>query len=278
MSIYDIDLHDPNTESPIPFEIVETDIDLYYHIAFSLYIEIESNNRINRDTIVILPVGPIFQYQRFVFLCRNRPIDLSRLYCFFMDEYLDTDRNLIDRDHCLSFRGFIDRNFIDPMPSEMNLKKENIQFPDPGNPEVYDKRLTSKGKADICFAGVGINGHLAFNEPFEKGTEISESDFCLLPTRTIRLTRETITINSNTALKGAYEEIPEYAVTIGFKQIMESGKIWIYLNRPWQSSVVRKILFSEKTPAFPASLIRNHPDVRLILTEEVAKKPDFQLR
>lgn len=278
MNIYDTDLYDPKIESPIPFEIVETDIDLYYHIAFSLYIEIEKNNRKNKDTIVILPVGPAFQYKRFIFLCLKRPIDLSRLHCFFMDEYLDTDRNLIDRNHCLSFRGFIDRNFIDPMPAEMNLKRENIIFPDPRDPEVYDAKLASKGRADICYAGVGINGHLAFNEPFEKGTKISESDFCTLPTRIIRLTRETITINSNTALKGAYEVIPEYAVTVGFKQIMESERIRVYFNRPWQSSVVRKILFGKKTTAFPATLIKAHPDTRLILTEEVAEKPNFQLR
>jgi hypothetical protein len=41
---------------------------------------------------------------------------------------------------------------------------------------------------------------------------------------------------------------------------------------------VRKLLFGEITARFPASLLRDHPDVRLVMTREVAEKPDFKLR
>ena len=94
----------------------------------------------------------------------------------------------------------------------------------------------------------------------------------------IRLTRETITINSNTALRGVFERIPTRAVTVGFKQIFAAKRVILYLNRPWQSSVVRKMLFGEKTVRFPASLLRDHPDTRLVMTREVAGKPEFQLK
>jgi glucosamine-6-phosphate deaminase len=125
---------------------------------------------------------------------------------------------------------------------------------------------------------VGINGHLAFNEAPEPGQQVSNEEFKALPTRVIPLTRETITINSNTALRGAFERIPKQAVTVGFKQIFDSERIVVYLNRPWQSAVVRKLLFGEITARFPASLLRDHPDVRLVMTREVAEKPDFKLR
>ena len=94
----------------------------------------------------------------------------------------------------------------------------------------------------------------------------------------ISLTRETITINSNTALRGAFERIPRRAVTVGFKQIFDSRRIVVCFNRPWQSAVVRKLLFGEITPRFPASLLREHGNVQLVMTREVAEKPDFQLR
>ena len=125
---------------------------------------------------------------------------------------------------------------------------------------------------------MGINGHLAFNEAPEPNQQVSNEEFKALPTRVIPLTRETITINSNTALRGAFERIPKQAVTVGFKQIFDSERIMVYLNRPWQSAAVRKLLFGEIAARFPASLLRDHPDVRLVMTREVAGKPDFQLR
>ncbi|MBN2553401.1 MAG: hypothetical protein JXB06_11565 [Spirochaetales bacterium] len=276
MDIYQRDI-DPD-RSPLPVEIVETDTDLYYHIALTLYFEIERNNNEGRDSVFILPVGPVYQYRRFVWLCRQRPLDLSRLHCFFMDEYLDERGRRIPSDHPLSFRGFIQRELVEPMPAAAGLRAEQVLFPDPEDTAGYDRRLAELGGALMCVAGVGINGHLAFNEAPEPGEPISKEQFKALPTRAIRLTRETITINSNTALRGAFERIPGQAVTVGFKQIFESGRIMVYLNRPWQNAVVRKLLFGEISPRFPASLLREHPDARLVMTREVASRPDFQLR
>jgi glucosamine-6-phosphate deaminase len=278
MNIYDFDFYCNREKSPIPFEIFETDIDLYYALAFSLYLEIEKNNQQGKNTVVILPVGPVFQYQRFIYLCRKRPLDLSRLNCFFMDEYLGQDKKNIDISNPLSFRGFIKQEFIDPMPEEMKLNQDQIFFPDPIDPSVFDEKLTDLGNADICYAGVGITGHLAFNEPPAEQENVSIEDFGNLPSRVLKLSRETITINSNTAMRGAFEKIPKYAVTIGFKQILNSKKIRIYLNRPWQSSGVRKILFAPISPSFPATLVRNHQNVKINLTREVATKPEFALK
>jgi glucosamine-6-phosphate deaminase len=264
--------------TPIPVEILETDTDLYYHIALTLYFQIERNNAAGRNSVFILPVGPVYQYRRLVWLCRQRPLDLSRLHCFFMDEYLDDGGKRIPADHPLSFRGFIQRELIDPMPGEMKLKAEQVLFPDPADPAGYDRHLERLGGAGVCIAGVGINGHLAFNEAPEEGEKIGKEQFKALPTRVIDLTRETITINSNTALRGAFERIPRQAVTVGFKQIFDSESIIVYFNRPWQSAVVRKLLFGQITARFPASLLREHGNVQLVMTREVAEKPDFQLR
>jgi glucosamine-6-phosphate deaminase len=264
--------------TPIPVEIVETDTDLYYHAALTLYFQIERNNAADRDSVFILPVGPVYQYRRFVWLCGQRPLDLSRLHCFFMDEYLDEQGKRIPPDHPLSFRGFIRRELVEPMPADAGIRAKQVLFPDPADPPDYDRRLARLGGAGICIAGVGINGHLAFNEAPEEGERIGKEQFKALPTRVIPLTRETITINSNTALRGAYERIPKQAVTVGFKQIFDSQRIIVYLNRPWQSAVVRKLLFGEITARFPASLLREHGNVQLVMTREVAGKPEFQLR
>lgn len=278
MTVYDFDFIKPNPACPVPFEVFETDVDLYYDMALSLYWEVEKANSAGRNTVVILPVGPVFQYRRFVKLCRKKPLDLSNLYCFFMDEYLTSDGTLIDRKHPLSFRGFIDREFTEAMPESSRLNPDQIYFPDPEDPSAYDKKLANLGNASVCYAGVGITGHLAFNEPPEPGETISNAAFKTLPSRVIKLARETIAINSNTAMRGAYEQVPEMAVTVGFKQILDSQSLRIYFNRPWQSAVVRKALFAEPSASFPVTLVREHPDVWFGLTREVAAKPEFALK
>jgi glucosamine-6-phosphate deaminase len=164
------------------------------------------------------------------------------------------------------------------MPGEMKLKPEQVLFPDPDDPADYDRRLQALGGAGLCVAGVGINGHLAFNEAPEPGEPIGNDEFKALPTRVIDLSRETITINSNTSLRGAFERIPRRAVTVGFKQIFDAERILVCLNRPWQGAVVRKLLFGEITARFPASLLREHRDARLVMTRAVAERPDFRLR
>lgn len=276
--MYDRELTASETAYPLPVEIVETDVDLYYHLALSMYLEIEAHNRENRPTVFILPVGPVFQYRRFVFLLAKRTLDLSRLHCFFMDEYLQDDLSYLPLDHPLSFRGFIQRELMEALPPEAAFRPEQVLFPDPRRPAAYDERLRDLGGADVCFAGVGINGHLAFNEPPEEGSAMSDREFCALDSRVQRLSRETIAINSHTALRGAIDRVPRFAVTVGVRQILQSGKLRLYLNRPWQGAVVRRLLFGERSCRFPASLARGHADARLILTEEVARRPEAGLK
>ena len=264
--------------APVPYSIVETDVDLFWSIAHEMYFEIERANRDGRALSMICPVGPVFQYRRFVSLCRVRPLDLSCVHWFFMDEYLNDSKEWIDKSDPLSFRGFVDRELVAPLSGEFGFTENHVRFPDPANPSLFDDELEEFGGADLCIAGVGINGHLAFNEPPPLDAPMEANDFLELPSRVLRLTPETRTINSNTALRGAYELIPEYAVTVGFRQIMGAKRLRVYLNRPWQSAVVRKLLYGPRTSAFPASLIAGHPDCRLVLTETVAEKPGLGLR
>jgi glucosamine-6-phosphate deaminase len=269
----DLDRRIDPASSPLAVELVETHVDLYYHIALGMYVEIEANNREGSATVFILPVGPVWQYRRFVLLCRLRPLDLSKVHFFFMDEYLDEAGKLIAPEHPLSFRGFIERELVGPMPASARLSNEQVRFPDPENPADYDRRLEALGGAAVCFAGVGINGHLAFNEPPAAGQGVSSEEFSRLPTRVVRLSRETIVTNAHTALAGAYEEIPHQAVTVGMRSILAARQIRVYLNRPWQGAVVRRLLFGAISPGCPASLLRTHPDVRLVMLQELAGPP-----
>ncbi|MCK9330964.1 MAG: glucosamine-6-phosphate isomerase, partial [Candidatus Cloacimonetes bacterium] len=77
---------------------------------------------------------------------------------------------------------------------------------------------------------------------------------------------------------GAWEEIPKRAITIGFKQIFEARKLNVYMNREWQSCVLRKALLLDPTPEFPVTLLRNRNNVSFTVTPVVARQPEFALK
>jgi len=180
-------------------------------------------------------------------------------------------------EHPLSFRGYMDRLFYNLLDVSLAPKLENRIFPDPKNCAAIQKLINARGGVDVCFGGIGINGHMAFNEPPEPGENISSEAFTRLPTRNLNLTRETRTINSIT-VGGEISIIPNRAVTVGMKEILSARRLRFYCNRPWQSAVVRRVLHGPITTTCPASFIRTHPHAALTIADYVAAPPNIQLR
>ena len=99
-----------------------------------------------------------------------------------------------------------------------------------------------------------------------------------LPTRVVRLSRETRLVNALNAARGNLDRIPALAVTVGMREILASRRVRVYMNREWQGAIVRKVLHGPVTPAVPASLLQEHPDVRLTIAAHVARLPEPELR
>jgi glucosamine-6-phosphate deaminase len=194
-----------------------------------------------------------------------------------MDEYLTDNDRWISSAHPLSFRGYMDRAFYQLLDPALAPPPDHRIFPAPENPEAIGKLICSRGGVDACLGGIGVNGHLAFNEPPESGTKISAEAFAALPTRILSLSRETRTINSVT-VGGEIGVIPNRAITIGMKEILGSRRLRFYCNRQWQSGVVRRALHGPLSPACPASFLRTHTDASLTVTDYVAASPNIQLR
>lgn len=263
--------------SPIRVEVLETDQDLYHDMARTMLNKVRENDAAGKPTVFILPVGPVGQYRRMARICNLERISLRNLVVFNMDEYLTDDGEWLPIDHPLSFRGHMKRSFLDLLDPELAPPAENIIFPDPHNLSAVPERIDELGGVDICYGGIGINGHIAFNEPPEPGEEMSVEEFAALPTRVLELSRETRTINSVTVADGNIPLIPRLAVTIGMKEILAAREIRLYANRPWQRAIVRRVLHGEVTAQVPCSLVQTHPNASLTMTEYVAQPPRRQL-
>jgi glucosamine-6-phosphate deaminase len=230
-----------------------------------------------RAATLIVPVGPVDQFPILARMLNEGKVSCADTMFINMDEYLTDEDRWVPEEHPLSFRGYMKRQFYDLLDPALAPVVSNRVFPDPQNPGMIQNLIDARGGVDACFGGIGINGHIAFNEPPEPGESISLAEFVALPTRTVTLARETRTINSVT-VGGEISIVPRRAVTVGMKEILASRRLRFYCNRPWQSAVVRRVLHGPITPACPASLLRTHPDASLTIADYVANLPNIQLR
>jgi len=266
--------------SSIALEVLADDEAIIARFADDLLMEYRAAREAGRNKVVfIVPVGPVGQFDLVAKRCNREKINLEDLVVINMDEYLTPDgRDFIPLPDPLSFRRHMKDHFYDLLDPQLAPPPSQRLFPDPKNTGAIPSAIEQYGGCDCCFGGVGITGHVAFNDPPEPGENVSLDEFRALPTRVVPLSRETRLINSVTAARGNVERIPEYAVTVGMKEILESHKVRVYMNRHWQSAIVRKILHGPVTAAVPASLLQGHRDVRFVIADYVGELPEPELR
>lgn len=238
---------------------------------------IRTATQAGRQPTLIIPVGPVGQFPLLAELVNREQLSLRETVLINMDEYLDDQDRWLPAEHPLSFRGFMDRSFYDLLDPQLAPPAGGRIFPDPANPDAIGELIAARDGVDACFGGIGINGHMAFNEPPEPGERVSPQQFADLPTRVLSLSRETRTINANT-VGGSLDVIPHRCITVGMREILGSQALRFYCNRPWQSGVIRRVLFGPIDATCPASFLRQHPDAALTITEQVAAPPDIRLR
>ena len=203
--------------SRIGLELCETEVDLYWKMAIEVLELIRENNEKGEETVMIVPYGPLGPYARLVELVNRYRISLKNCWLINMDEYLDDDCRYLEKSDPLSFRGGMDRIFYSQVDEELNVPVEQRIFPEPGNEGHILEVIREHGKLDMCWGGVGITGHIAFNEPPEPGEACTDEEFLERPTRVLRLARETKTINAYMNAGADLDAIPDHCITVGMK-------------------------------------------------------------
>lgn len=270
MNYYQISEEDLGKNAKIPLLKLGESGEVFYEIALEMVSEIQKHNRLGEKTVFILPVGPVGQYPIFVRLVNSQRIDLTKCWFINMDEYLTNDEEWIDSASKLSFHGFMAREFYGKIDPELLPPASQRFFPDPKNLSRLPALIRELGGVDIAFGGIGINGHIAFNEP---QPELSPEAFANLHTRILSISPETRTANAIGDLGGAIEAMPEKCVTIGIAEILSARKIRLGVFRDWHRSVLRRALYGELTAAFPVSLCQSHPDTMIITNHNAAQVP-----
>ncbi len=267
---YQIPMHELGKEAKIPLQVMANSEQVFRAMADEMVECILQNNAQGKPTVFICPVGPVGQYPFFVERVNREQVSLKNVWFFNMDEYLTDEGEWIPKEHRLSFRGFMDRTVYTKVAPALVMPESQRIFPDPKDPAKGDLLLEKLGGADICFGGIGINGHLAFNEA---DGSMASAEFAKLPTRVLKISPETRAINSVGDLGGALEDMPHLCVTIGIKQILSAKKLRLGVFRDWHRAVVRRAAYGEPTAEFPVTLAQSHPDAKIMVNDVAAKLP-----
>lgn len=222
---------------------------------------------------VIAPVGPL-DYSYFAAEVKRRSLSCRHLRTINMDEYLDEQDRLISVEHPLSFRRFMEQTFFSRLDRDQRPEPENIIFPDPDRPQAVTELIDRIGGADICWGGLGITGHFAFNDPPAMLGEAQDLEsFRNCKTRKLTISPMSRAQMAMGGTNGNLEILPERAITIGMYEMLKSKRVRLTFMRSWHAGLWRRALLGEVSSSFPGSLIQEHPNYSIIMTEMAAAAP-----
>jgi len=204
------------------------------------------------DSILGLATGatPLETYKVLIELYQNGELGFSQVRTFNLDEYVG-----LPPDHDQSYNYYMH----DSLFNHVNLLPENCHVPNgiaadlEAECKAYDQRIEELGGIDLQLLGIGVNGHIAFNEPdshFEKSTHV------------VQLTPSTIAVNSQ--YFASPEEMPTSALTMGINSIFQAKRIVLIASGPSKAEIVLAAFFGPITPQVPASILQMHRDFTLI--------------
>lgn len=251
--------------------LTDTLDELYDYLAEQMVGEFRKSMTKKGPAAFIMPVGPTQPYRLMAEKINKERICLKNCWFFFMDEYCDDNDNLIPSTHPLSFRGQINGLFFNLVDKELLMPEKQRIFPSPENLDKLPEMIAAAGGIEVCYGGIGIHGHVAFNEP---GAGVKDTDPRILTinefTRTVDATRH--------GLGGNLINFPRRAITLGMKQCLNAGKLLLmtrneHKGMDWANTVLRISVLGVPGDDYPVTHIRNHKNYIVAGDRATAKAP-----
>jgi len=239
----------------IPVQIFTTPGEGARWVAKQLASVIREKEAAGEKCVLGLATGstPKLLYAELVRLHREEGLSFQHVIAFNLDEYYP-----IEQDALQSYNRFMKTHLF----SKIDIQPSNCFIPDGEVPKEkikehcarYEKAIAEAGGIDVQILGIGINGHIGFNEP---GSSIHSK------TRLVNL-------ENSTRLANAYEfegmsEVPRLAMTMGIGSILQAKKIILMGWGSAKAPVIQKAVEGAVTEQVPASLLQTHDDVTFVV-------------
>ena len=197
--------------------------------------------------------SPVGAYKKLIEWNKTGEVDFSDVTSVNLDEYVG-----LDGQSDQSYRYFMNDNLF----NHVNVDKAKTFVPNgcaadlKAEGDNYDRHIESLGGIDLQLLGIGLDGHIGFNEPDSYFTK---------PTHVVDLHESTI--EANARFFANRDDVPKKAITMGMGSIMLAKRVLLIANGRAKAEILDKAFYGEVTPKIPASILQLHPDVTVIYSE-----------
>lgn len=261
--------------SPLPLTILPTREDVHRHFAQELFDEVAAAHRASEELAIVVPIGPTGQYGLFARMLGEARLSLEHVSFFGMDNWLDWQGRPLPPGHPFDLEGWFRRRFLELVDPELRPRPENVVFPSPFELDRPAYEIDRRGGIATTYGGFGFQGHVAFNEPpSSRWSPVTLEEFARSTTRIVPCAVDTIIAHAHRSLGGNVHGVPPMAVTLGMRELLGARRIRLYTDTgAWKQTILRILLFSEPTVDYPVTLVREHPDVAVVVDAASAESP-----
>lgn len=193
---------------------------------------------------------------------QKEEVDYSAVTTVNLDEYVGMDPSSPQ-----SYRKYMDRLFFD----HVNIDKANTYVPSGMNDRqeeiaLFNEKLYGDKFIDLQLLGVGVSGHIGFNEPHTTLTagvhieQLNES-----------------TIASNARFFESQDQVPREAITMGIGDIMKAKKIVLIATGESKATAIKSLLMNDDVSCeIPVTLLKLHRDTVIVIDEALAAAIEWE--
>jgi len=238
--------------------IIQKDYDGMSKWVASYIADAINSHKESRPFILGLPTGssPIGVYRELAALNKAGKVSFKNVVTFNMDEYVGLPETHPESYHSFMFNNFF--NFID-------IPRENINILNGNAPDLkaecsrYEEKIKSYGGIDLFMGGIGVDGHIAFNEPFSS---------LVSRTREKTLTTDTRIVNSR-FFDNDPSKVPATALTVGVGTVMDAKEVIILINGHNKARALQHTVEGGVSQMWTCSALQMHPKA-IIACDEAA--------
>src|ERR1700712_2849791 len=200
--------------------------------------------------------SPLSVYRELIRRHRDEGLSFAATQAFLLDEYVG-----LPPSHAQSYAHVIRTEFTD----HVDIDPSRVHGPEGTAEDIfsaadaYDASIVEGGPIDVQLLGIGVNGHIGFNEP---GSSLGSR------TRVTTLAEQTR--QDNARFFDGIDEVPRHVIAQGLGTISSARHLVLIATGEHKAAAVAAAVEGPRTSSCPASVLQLHPQVTVVVDEAAA--------
>lgn len=246
----------------IPVQIFENDKNASAFVAREIANLIRQKQSEGRQCVLGLATGstPKTLYAELIKLHKNEGLSFKNVVTFNLDEYYPIEPEALqsyNRFMRVHLFNHIDIDLANTHVPDGTIEKNDIR----NYAALYEKKIEQAGGIDLQVLGIGLNGHIGFNEPGSSRHSVTRM----------------VALDNTTRLANAYEfpnmsQVPRLAITTGISTILHAKRIILLAWGVHKAAIIRRAVEGHVTEQVPASILQEHDNCTFVMDEVAAQE------